>query len=85
MCTEGEEERGAQCIIDCSLAVYAYNSITREWFEVALMISFIQKEGFKPTLKHAEGVCLPSLNWKMVPLERSLITDNFFLSYFERF
>ncbi len=41
----------------------------------ALTISFIKKESFKPTLKHREGVCLPDLNWELVPERRGLIAE----------
>ena len=43
--------------------------------EPALNINYVEKEDFKPTLKHGEGVCLPDPNRKMVPQQRSLITE----------
>ena len=43
--------------------------------EPVLTISYIKEEEFKTTLKCAEGVCLPDPNWKMVPQQRSLITE----------
>ena len=44
--------------------------------EQVLTIIYIKEEGFKPTLKHGEGVCLPDPNWNMVPQQRSLITES---------
>ncbi len=51
---EGEEDRGAQCIMGNLLAVYAYSSITKGWLRAHL--SFIKEESFRPTLKCGEGV-----------------------------
>uniref|UniRef100_A0A8P4KSA7 Uncharacterized protein n=1 Tax=Dicentrarchus labrax TaxID=13489 RepID=A0A8P4KSA7_DICLA len=36
---------------------------------------FIKEERLKPTLKCGEGVCLQNHNWKLVPQERSLVTE----------
>ena len=41
----------------------------------ALTISFIKEEGFKPTFKRRDGVCLLNWNWEMIPQERSLTAE----------
>ena len=41
----------------------------------ALTISFIEKEGFKPTLKRGGAVFLLDPNMKVVPQKRSLIME----------
>ena len=35
--------------------------------EPALTVSYIKKEGLKPTLKCGEGAPPPDPNWRMVP------------------
>ncbi len=56
-------------------AVQAHNSTTMIRPVPALTISFTKKEGFQPTLKRREGVCLPDLNWELVPEKWGLIAE----------
>lgn len=48
-----------------------------DWVEWSkpLNVSFIRKESFKLMLKWRMGVCLLDQEWKMIPKERSLVTE----------
>lgn len=53
-----------------------YSSITMVWPVPAITITLIKKYGFKPTIKHREGVLSTDLNWELVAENRVLITDD---------
>ena len=58
-----------------SPAIWTYSNMTMDQPLPALNISFIKKEGFKPALKHREGVYTTDSNWELVPENRGLIAE----------
>ena len=58
-----------------SVTLTVYSSLIKSWPKADLSHLykkfFMKTEGFKPTLKHKEGVCLP--NWEVFPTKGSLM------------